>query len=167
MNKIRPYENRDEMAVLRIYASSKMDELTHENEKFEFMPLQQDRGRYEKLFESKIYVYDANGVIGYCAYFENEIRALYVQPSGRGRGIGEEMLDFMLRAIAGTAVLFVAKSNVHAKKLYTKRGFRIVDEFEVLYNGKGVLANKMEKSVNDSVACKMTKSNRTSHSHLA
>ena len=135
------------MAVLNIYASSKMDELTHENEKFEFMPLQQDRGRYEKLFESKIYVYDDNGVIGYCAYFENEIRALYVQPSGRGRGIGEEMLDFMLRAIAGTAVLFVAKSNVQAKKLYSRRGFIIVDEVEVKYNGKGVLANKMEKSV--------------------
>jgi putative acetyltransferase len=134
------------MAVLDIYASSKMDELTHENEKFEFMPLQHDRGRYEKLFESKIFVYDDNGVIGYCAYFENEIRALYVQPSGRGRGIGQEMLDFMLRAIAGTPALFVAKSNIQAKKLYSKRGFKIVDEFEVKYNGKGVIANKMEKS---------------------
>lgn len=144
MNKIRPYEDRDELAVLNIYASSKMDELVHENQIFEFMPLQQDRGRYEKLFESDIFVYDDNGVIGYCAYFGNEIRALYVQPSYRGRGIGEKMLDFMLRAIAGTAILFVAKSNVQAKKLYSRRGFEIVDEFEVQYNGKGVLANKME-----------------------
>jgi ribosomal protein S18 acetylase RimI-like enzyme len=147
MNKIRPYEDRDEMAVLNIYASSKMDELIHEAEKFEFMPLPHDQDRYEKLFESKIFVYDDNGVIGYCAYFENEIRALYVQPSFRGRGIDEDMLDFMLRAIAGTPVLFVAKSNVHAKKLYSKYGFAIVDEFEVQYNGKGVLANKMEKTV--------------------
>jgi putative acetyltransferase len=147
MNKIRPYEDRDKMAVLNIYASSKMDELIHENEKFEFMPLQQDRDRYEKLFESDIFVYDDNGVIGYCAHFENEIRALYVQPSYRGRGIGEKMLDFMVRAIAGTVVLFVAKSNVQAKKLYRRRGFGIVDEFEVKYNGKGILANKMEKSV--------------------
>ncbi len=135
------------MAVLNIYTSSKMDELINEAEKIEFMPLPQDQDRYEKLFESKIFVYDDNGVIGYCAFFDNEIRALYVQPSYRSRGIGENMLDFILRAIAGTAVLFVAKSNVQAKKLYSRRGFEIVDEFEVQYNGKGVLANKMEKSV--------------------
>lgn len=57
------------------------------------------------------------------------------------------MLDLMLPALTGTAFLFAAKLNVQAKKLYGEVGFEIVDETEVNYNGKGVHARKMEKSV--------------------
>ena len=148
MTKIRPYEDRDEEEVINIYAASKMDELINEKEGFVFLPLKEDFERHKKLLESKIFVYEESKVIGYCAYFNNEIRALYVLPGHRGRGIGKQMFEFMLNEIIENPILFVAKTNNHAKKIYEKYGFEVVDEFQTKYNGQVVLANKMKKMVN-------------------
>jgi putative acetyltransferase len=146
MNKIRPYCNRDLADVINIYALTKMDELKNEKQSFQFIPLTQDKNRYRQLLESKIYVYEENGdVIGYCSHFENEIRSIHVYPEYRRRGIGNEMLEHLLNSIIGTPMLFVVKSNVQAKCLYEKHGFRVVDELEKEYNGVFFLANKMEK----------------------
>lgn len=138
MEEIRPYRETDIDAVLNIYALSKMDELINEPGVFEFMPLVKDRVRYEKLIESEIFVYEDKEVVGYCAYFKNEIRALFTVPTYRGKGIGKCMLEYMLRAIESEPYLFVAKSNSHAKTIYEKYGFVIVDEFETEYNGRSV-----------------------------
>lgn len=144
--RIRPYREEDRSSVLEIYAGSKMDELKYEKRHFEFLPLMQDDVRSEKLFKSKIFVCeDADDIVGYCAFFENEIRALYVEPGSRERGVGHRMLEFLLNSIHGKPFLFVAKSNTQAKKLYQKYGFKVVDEFETKYNGVEVLANKMER----------------------
>ncbi len=145
MKKIRPYRDNDLSSILEIYAVSKMDELKHEKHKFEFLPLMLDKVRREKLFESKIFVFEDKSIVGYCAFFDHEIRAIYVMPSRRSEGIGKQMLEFLLSSINGNLFLFVAKSNIQAKQLYQKHGFKIVDEFETKYNGVEVLANKMEK----------------------
>lgn len=142
---IRPYRRCDHSSILEIYAASKMDELKNEKQNFEFLPLMQDKIRSEKLFESKIFVFEDKAVVGYCAFFENEIRAIYVEPSRRGEGIGKQMLEFLLISIKGKPYLFVAKTNIEAKQLYQKYGFRVVDEFQTKYNNVEVLANKMEK----------------------
>ena len=93
--------------------------------------------------ESEIYVYDNGGVLGYGAIFESEIRALFVCPSARGKGIGKGMLEFLLSEIKGKANLFVAKTNVPAIELYKAYGFEVSKEFLTEYNGESVYANEM------------------------
>lgn len=143
---IRPYIESDFQAVLEIYRKSKLDELRYEDKTFEFLPLQKDEKRFGKFKESQIFVYEDNGINGYAALFQSEIRALYVHPNMRGQGIGTRLLEFLLSRIKGDAHLFVAKSNAPAKRLYRKYGFIIVDEFETSYNGIAVFANKMRMS---------------------
>lgn len=145
--KIRPYVDKDYAFILEIYHNSKLDELRFEEKRFELLPLEKDAIRYAKLMESDIYVYDDNGIRGYCAVYGSEIRALYVDPARRGLGIGRRMLMFLLDRIAGPAELSVARSNAPAIGLYQKHGFKIVDEFETRYNGEPVMAVKMARSM--------------------
>jgi len=146
---IRPFRDNDFPAILDIYANSKLDELRFESEEFELLPLEDDRVRLAELKESDIYVYDDGGVIGYGALFGSEVRALFVCPSARGKGIGKSLLGFVLLKAKGAASLYVAKTNIPAKLLYNSVGFVITDEFETTYNGVSVLANKMVRSVNN------------------
>ena len=109
------------------------------------MPLQNDKNRYQQLFESDIYVYDDNAVIAYGAIYKSEIRSLFVHPKYRRQGIGKLLFEFLLAKITGSARLFVASSNISAQKLYCKYGFEVIGQFETNYNGIPVVANKMEK----------------------
>jgi putative acetyltransferase len=135
-------------AILDIYAKSKMDELVFEHGEFVFLPLEQDERRLAALRESDIYVCEDDGIIGYGALAGSEIRALFILPGGRGKGIGKRLLTYLLSIIDGPAVLHVAKSNSPAKNLYEKFGFEVVEEFETTYNGAPVLANKMVRLQN-------------------
>jgi len=131
---------------LDIYAQSKLDELRFEKMEFELLPLENDENRLTQLKESDIYVYEDEGVIGYGALFGSEIRALFVCPSARGKGIGKSLLEFLLLKVTGTANLYVAKTNIPAKQLYKNYGFKVTDEFETNYNGIPVFANKMVRA---------------------
>jgi len=140
---IRKYIDNDKLSILNIYTQSKLDELKFEKVKFELLPLEKDTRRYIELFESDIYVYEFNGVVAYGAHFRNEVRALFVQPDVRGKGIGLELLEFILSKINGKASLFVAASNIPAINLYNKYGFNTVETFETTYNNVNVVAIKM------------------------
>jgi putative acetyltransferase len=142
---IRPYTTNDYNAVLTIYANSKLDELRYEKKTFTLLPLDQDKTRLDQLLEADIYVYESDGVIGYCAQFKSEIRALFVCPSVRGKGIGETLLLFLLNKLSAPITLFVAESNTPAKQLYIKHGFKVTNTFLTHYNGVSVLANRMDK----------------------
>ncbi len=142
---IRPYTVNDYHCVLAIYANSKLDELRYEPKTFTLLPLQDDKTRLHQLLESDIYVYEVEGVMGYGAVFNSEIRALFVCPSARGKGIGKKLLTFLLNQLSGNVNLYVAKSNHPAKQLYLQYGFKISNEFLTQYNGVNVLANRMDK----------------------
>lgn len=146
---IRKYNKNDFPAILEIYAASKLDELRYEDADFELLPLASDMKRLGQLLESEIYLYEDDGVIAYCAHCDSEIRALFVHPKSRGKGIGECLLEFLLSKISGSATLYVAKSNIAAKNLYLRFGFEIIEEFETTYNGTPVLANKMIRPRNN------------------
>ena len=141
--KIRAFCDKDYPRVLEIYANSKLDELRYENEKFELLPLENDEKRLSALKESDIYVYDDGGILGYGAVFESEIRALFVCPLARGKGIGKVLLEFLLSQISGKAILYVAMTNIPAKELYKRYGFEVSDKFITEYNGVPVYANQM------------------------
>ena len=140
---IRPFHENDFAAILDIYAKSKLDELIYECTEFVLLPLEQDHKRLVELRESDVYVYDDNGVVGYGALLGSEIRALFVLPDYRGKGIGKLLLKHLLSCIEGSAILYVAKSNTPAKNLYETFGFKVAEQFETTYNCVPVLANKM------------------------
>ncbi|MBD5771388.1 GNAT family N-acetyltransferase [Marinomonas colpomeniae] len=141
---IREYSEGDYSSILDIYSKSKLDELKYETDKFELLPLDKDEARYSQILESDVYVYGATDVIAFCAFNGSEIRALFVHPDARGKGVGAQLLEFMLSKINGVAILYVAASNLPAIKLYQKFGFKISSEFMTTYNDVNVLANKME-----------------------
>lgn len=140
---IREYNEKDFPSVLQIYAKSKLDELRFEQRAFKLLPLENDEKRLSALKESKIYVFDNGEILGYGAIFESEIRALFVCPSARGKGIGKQIFEFLLSQINGKASLFVAKTNEPAKELYKAYGFKVSTEFLTDYNGEPVYANEM------------------------
>jgi putative acetyltransferase len=144
--KIRAFSDKDYPRILEIYARSKLDELRFEPVAFEFLPLEEDEKRLSALMESDIYVYENEEILGYGAIFGQEVRALFVCPSARGKGIGRSILEFLLSKINGRANLFVAKTNWPAKELYKRYGFEISDEFLTDYNGTPVYANEMVRS---------------------
>ncbi len=147
--QIRKYRKSDYGAIADIYAASKLDELRYEDAQFELLPLDQDKKRLEQLLESEIFVHEDEGIDAYCANYGSEIRALFVHPKSRGKGIGKGLLQFLLAKIPGNATLYVAKSNMPAKSLYKKFGFEVVLEFATSYNGMPVFANKMIRLIKD------------------
>ncbi|MCF6443014.1 GNAT family N-acetyltransferase, partial [Pseudoalteromonas luteoviolacea] len=140
---IREFRDKDYPRVLEIYSKSKLDELRFEKKKFKLLPLENDEKRLPALKESKIYVFDDGQVLGYGALYNSEIRALFVCPKARGKGIGKQILAFLLSQISGEANLFVAQTNKPAKKLYEAYGFEVSDEFFTEYNGEPVCVNEM------------------------
>jgi len=155
---IRLINDDDFPVIFDIYASSKLDELRFETTHFELLPLEHDEVRLAELKESDIYVYvyvyedecvgesEGESVVGYAALFGSEIRALFVRPSARGKGVGKDLLEFLLRKAVGGITLYVAKTNTPAKQLYQHYGFKVTTEFETQYNGMPVLANKMVRN---------------------
>jgi putative acetyltransferase len=140
---IRPYRESDCPAILETYATSKLDELRFEDIKFDLLPLQDDDKRLTELMASDIYVFDDGVVVGYGALYGSEIRALFVCPKARGKGVGKRLFEFLLSKTIGSANLYVAKSNAPAKQLYANFGFKVVNEFQAKYNGVSVFANEM------------------------
>ena len=143
---IRKYEDADFSAVLSIYNKSKLDELKFEDEEFKLLPLDQDEKRLRDLMESDIHVFEADAVVAYGAIYGSEIRALFVDPSKRGSGLGRALLEYLLAKIEGPASLFVAKTNFPAKSLYEAYGFEVASEFLTEYNDQPVWANEMVRA---------------------
>lgn len=145
---IRAYTKNDLSVILDIYGRSKLDELKFENKVFTLLPLEQDEVRLSGLMESNIYVYqEQDHVAAYGAIFGNEIRALFVHPDTRGKGVGKKLLGFLLSLIKGEPYLYVVGSNQPAKYLYQLYGFSVTETFETTYNKTGVIAQKMVRSV--------------------
>lgn len=145
--KIRPFEPSDFSAIEEVYAISKLDELRFEMSSFELLPLKQDTQRLQDLMASRIFVYDDSGIQGYGAVSGSEIRAVFVHPMHRGKGIGKQLLEHLMLHAGNGATLFVAKSNQPAVALYQRYGFEVSREFGTFYNGKPVLANEMVLTV--------------------
>ncbi len=143
---IRPANEKDFPSLKAIYDQSKLDELRYEKRRFSLLPLEKDKKRLSQLMESQIFVYGNVEVLGYGAIFESEIRALFISPPFRKKGIGKTLLEHLLGQSSGETSLYVAKSNQPAKALYQKYGFVTVDEFETTYNGVEVFANKMVRA---------------------
>ncbi len=143
---IRPFEPGDFNAIEAIYAHSKLDELRFEQAQLELVPLKQDEQRFRDLMAAHIVVSAQPDVQGFGAVFGSEIRAIFVHPSYRGKGVGKALLQHLISIAGKPARLSVAKSNVPAVELYRRHGFVTVREFEAYYNGVPVQAIEMERA---------------------
>lgn len=143
---LRKFVPTDTPEIHRIYNASKLDELRGEAREFSLLPLYQDQKRSQALWESDIYVYEQDIILGYGALHCNEVRALFVDPGSRGLGIGMCLLGHMLGQINGTGILYVAASNAAAIRLYERYGFSIAETFLTDYNGVPVNAHRMVRS---------------------
>lgn len=141
--KIRQFKETDVPKIYEIYAQSKLDELRFEDEKFDLLRLEEDPKRLPKIMESNIYVYEIDEVLGFGAILGSEIRALFVSPTARGKGVGKFLLEFLLSKSSGNTSLWVTSSNMPAVKLYKSYGFSTSSEFLATYNGKEVLVSEM------------------------
>lgn len=140
---IRTFQESDFPAIANIYALSKLDELSRESGEFSLIPLEQDDKRLHELRSSQIFVYDVASVVGYAAVFDKEVRALFVHPSFRGKGVGRRLLEHIIAQAGSPLKLCVVKTNIVAQSLYQKYGFEATGEFTAEYGGKEVVVNEM------------------------
>lgn len=141
---IREYSESDFSHILALYPEYILDELKYETTHFELPSLNEDELRGSLFLNSEVYVCGGSEIIAFGAINGSEIRAIYVHPNARGKGIGTQLLEFMMSKIKGRALLYVVASNSPAIGLYQKYGFKITSEFNTTYNKESVVANKME-----------------------
>ncbi|MDW7550681.1 GNAT family N-acetyltransferase [Pseudoalteromonas sp. SCSIO 43201] len=143
---IRTYTEDDFQSIEEIYNLSKLDELAQEAAEFTLLPLSEDIPRNEQLFESQIFVYELGSIAAFCALCHTEIRALFVHPDHRGKGIGKDLLKYLLSLTSQEASLYVVASNCVAKEVYKSVGFVVTETFETTYNSVAVTVDKMVRN---------------------
>jgi len=83
-------------------------------------PLARTRERW-RTFAGRIVVADEVGlVVGFAAFDDVELHALYVLPERQGRGLG----DRLLAAAGPVGVLWVLEGNARGRRFYERRGWR-------------------------------------------
>ncbi|NYE59580.1 ribosomal protein S18 acetylase RimI-like enzyme [Duganella sp. 1224] len=145
VDAVRAYTAEDFAAVCRIYLEAKPDELRFETASFNITPLEQDQGLLAAFVQSDVMVYDADGIHGFAAVFDGQLRALFVQRAARGRGVGQALLNAVLEKTPGEITLNVARSNHGAISFYEKNGFALSGETIRQYDGKEVAYVRMSR----------------------
>ncbi len=137
---VREFTEHDMPAVCAVYAAAKLDEFQHEAGAYSLLPLEQDEERLGYLRASQVFVYeDAQGrMLGFGARCGPQIRAMFVVPEARGKGVGRQLLERLLNGLDGQVGLNVTASNRSARALYERYGFTAVQEFGTSYNGTPV-----------------------------
>jgi putative acetyltransferase len=137
---VRDFNEQDLPAVLAIYAAAKLDEFQYETRQHTLLPLERDAERLGYFRASEVFVFeDEHGVVqGFGARAGPQIRAMFVSPDARGRGVGRQLLERLLQGLDGQVGLNVAASNRAARALYQRYGFSAVREFDTDYNGTPV-----------------------------
>lgn len=144
---IRPYTAEHLPAICRIYAGAKADELHTEAAGIVVTPLEQDAVLLAAFKESEVIVWEREGVAGFAATFDGQLRALFVDRAARGQGVGQALLDAVRANASGAISLNVARSNAGAIRFYERNGFVIVGDITKNYNGVDVNYLQMRSSM--------------------
>ncbi len=120
---IRRYRDEDFKRLCSIHDAARQNELRLAGLEAAFVPLEAAAYR-EGLFDYKIYVAELDGVAaGFCAFSDDELAWLYVDPAFSRRGVGRALARFALSSLARPAYIEVLCGNEPALSLYRSLGF--------------------------------------------
>lgn len=123
--KVRPYQTEDFPAVCRVYLDAKRDELRAETVAVAVIPLPDDPAIFNAFVTSDVLVIEYQGVVeGFLAFRGQQLRALFVHSSVRGKGAGSALMSVFLGSGIEDAVVDVARSNAAAIRFYERLDFR-------------------------------------------
>ena len=141
---IRPYKNSDWNQVRTIYDLAKPDEMKGIAEADQITPLGQDGQMLRYFFESEIWVYEEDGeIFGYAGQKGEVISWLMVHPAHRRKGVGRQLMAYVLSTRDGLFRLNVTQLNQAAIALYEGLGFEVYEKFTGNMYGNPVPAQRM------------------------
>ena len=106
---------------------ARKQELQSENLEEVFLSLK-DAPYLDYFLACKIYLAFEDGILaGFIGFRPRELTFVYVDPSYQGQGIATELIKKALTELERPVRLDVFTHNEHAKTLYRKFGFEIVD----------------------------------------
>lgn len=123
--KVRSYQTEDFPAVCRVYLDAKREELRAEAASVTVTPLEHDPVIRSAFADSEVLLLECQGIVeGFLAFRGQQLRALFVHGSVRGKGAGSALMSAFLGSGVGCAVVYVARSNTAAMRFYKRLGFR-------------------------------------------
>ncbi len=145
---IRDYQVSDWTEVCRVYDASKPYELATGGIEASFIPLATDTKRIELFSNSKVYVWEEEGVLrGFVGNKGTYISWLLIDPVAFRRGLARALLRHIVPRITGEPWLWVLKDNKPAITLYSSEGFEIEKEWPANNGGLPCIALEMRLRV--------------------
>ncbi len=123
---IRKYIQSDIEEILNIWLSASIK--SHSFVESSFWESQVKNMRDVYLPASEVYVYE-NGstVIGFYAFYDNTIAAIFVTPEFQNQGVGAALITHAKRTF-GDLKLTVYKKNEPSCQFYLNHGFHVIQE---------------------------------------
>ncbi|MBK8856745.1 MAG: GNAT family N-acetyltransferase [Opitutaceae bacterium] len=96
---IREYEETDWKEVCRVFDMSKPYELASGGIEASFVPLAKDKARMAQFSKSTVFVWEENQALGFAGFEGAYIGWLFVDPSAFRKGIGRDLLQYLVAQI--------------------------------------------------------------------
>lgn len=92
---------------------------------------------------SETWVYEIeNSIVGFISMLDNEIAGLFVLPNNHSKGIGTELVDFIIKEHSTLEVEVFEKNSV-GRAFYKKYGFEKIKTYNHEESGNEVLRLKL------------------------
>lgn len=140
---IRKYGETDVDSVLDIWYEA--SELAHPFLEAAFVEKVKNDMREIYLPHSKTWVYEEDDkVVGFISMLENEIGGLFVKPDEHARGIGTQLVDYVLDMNNQIEVEVFEKNSI-GRAFYNKYGFVLVKQYQHDESKQSLLRLKCSK----------------------
>lgn len=141
---IREYKESDVDAVVAAWRAA--NALAHPFLSNDFLDKEEGNVRnvYPKFAEIWVQEIDSK-VVGFIAMIESEIGGLFLDPKYHGKGLGREMVDYIV-AQKGALTVEVFKDNKIGRAFYNGYGFKKTGEYLHEYSGQMTIKMAFESA---------------------
>ena len=135
--ELRPYAIDDWAAVREVYDLAKPDEMRGVMDTFAIPALELDPEMMALFRDSEITVMEHAGrLVGFAGSRENSITWLFVHPSFRRIGVATALVRTIVARLEPPVTLNVVGTNVAARAVYERIGFKLEREFTGQFHGR-------------------------------